>query len=65
MSTMKYRLHCSDPADIQNRPGTTEKLATELCQDINRILTRYDRMLGGAQIMPKPKDIKTASTPKD
>ncbi len=52
-------------ADINERPGSKEKIATELCEDINRILTKYDGMLGGAQIIPKPNDIKITSTPKD
>ena len=52
-------------ADINERPGTKKKLATDLCQDINRILVNYEGMLGGAQIMPKPTNIKIASTPED
>jgi hypothetical protein len=42
-----------------------ERLASELCYDINRILTDYDGMLGGAQLMAEPKTIKITSTPKD
>ena len=52
-------------ADIHERPGTKKTLATDLCQDINRILTDYDGMLGGAQLMAEPKSIKITSTPHD
>ena len=52
-------------ADIKERPGTKKKPAADLCQDINRILTNYEGMLGGAQIMPKPTNIKIDTTPED
>jgi hypothetical protein len=52
-------------ADINERPGTKEKIATDLCQDINCTLANYDGMLGGAQIIPKPKNIRITSTPED
>jgi hypothetical protein len=45
-------------ADIHERPGKKEKIATDLCQYINRILTKYDGMLGGAQIMPNQRASK-------
>jgi hypothetical protein len=51
--------------DIHERPGTKKKLATDLCQDINRILANYEGMLGGAQLVPEPKKIKITPTPKD
>jgi hypothetical protein len=52
-------------ADINERPGSKEKVATELCYDINRTLANYERLLGGAQMMPKPKNIKITSPPGD
>jgi hypothetical protein len=52
-------------ADINERPETKEKIATDLCYDINRTLANYEGLLGGAQIMPKPKNIKITSTPKN
>jgi len=48
-------------ADINDRPGTKEKIATDLCYDINRTLTNYEAMLGGVQIMSQPKAIKIES----
>lgn len=52
-------------ADMNERLGTRKKLATDLCQDINRILSNYEGMLGGAQIISNAKAIKTTSTPED
>ena len=55
MNAITFTVHIQ--ANINEQPDTKEKLATDLCQDINRILTNYDGMLGGAQIMPKPTNI--------
>jgi hypothetical protein len=63
MKTISFTVRIQ--ADVNERPGAKKKLAADLCQDINRILTNFDGMLGGAQIMPKPKNIKITSTPED
>ena len=52
-------------ADINERPGRKEKLAKDLCYDINRILTNYEGMLGGAQILPGTKNVEITSAPED
>jgi hypothetical protein len=51
-------------ADVLAPAGRKERLASELCYDMNRILTEYDGVLGGAQILPVPKAIKITSTPE-
>jgi hypothetical protein len=52
-------------AHIPGRAGRKEKIAADLCYDINRILTNYGAMLKGAQILPRPKNIEITSSPED
>ena len=48
--------------DVYGQPGKKQqKIASELCDDINRILANYEGTLGGAQIMSEPKGIKIDS----
>jgi hypothetical protein len=36
-----------------------------LCHEINTILTKYDGVTGGAQIIPAPRNIRINTTPND
>jgi hypothetical protein len=40
-------------------------VAFKLYQDINEILTKYDGVTGGAQIIPAPRNIRITTTPDD
>jgi hypothetical protein len=40
-------------------------VALQLCHEINTILTKYDGVTGGAQIIPAPMNIKGITTPDD
>lgn len=48
-------------ADMFERPGKKETIATGVCDDINRILISHEEMVGAAQIMSTPKAIKIES----
>ena len=37
----------------------------QLCRDINEILAKYDGMIGGAQIISRPKIIKVSNLTED
>jgi hypothetical protein len=52
-------------ADYSKGSRTKKAVALKLCHDINTILTKYDGVTGGAQIIPAPTNIKGATMPDD
>ena len=52
-------------ADLPQASQTPKAVALKLCHDINTILTKYDGVTGGAQIIPAPRNIKGATMPDD
>jgi hypothetical protein len=52
-------------ADLPRGSRTEKAVVLKLCHDINAILTTYDGVTGGAQIIPSPRNIKLDTTPED
>ena len=59
--TLTVQLQADLPQGSQNRNAA----ALQLCQDINEILTKYDGVTGGAQIISAPRNIKVTKTSSD
>ena len=49
-------------ADCNGSGSAKKAIALRLCHDINIILTKYEGMTGGAQIIPMPKNINVSTT---
>ncbi len=52
-------------ADYPKGRQTKKAVALKLCDEINEILSIYDGVTGGAQIIPAPRSIKVATTLDD
>ena len=52
-------------ADYPKGSRTKKAVALQLCHEINTILTKYDGVTGGAQIIPAPRNIRINTTPND
>ncbi len=52
-------------ADYPKGRQTKKAVALKLCDEINEILSTYDGVTGGAQIMPLPRKIKLVPTPEE
>ena len=58
MKTITFTLQIQ--ADYPKGSGTKRAVALKLCHNINNILAQYDGAIGGAQIIPAPRNIKLA-----
>ncbi len=52
-------------ADYPEGSRTKKAAALQLCDEINEILTTYDGVTGGAQIMPPPRKVTLTTTPEE
>ena len=52
-------------ADFNERDLGKASRTRQLCRDINEILAKYDGMIGGAQIISRPKPIMVTTTAED